>query len=145
MEICGIVTILDNDKHDPVQFRRKLENLARENMLQKRPIFGIAIKEMEAWLLGDVEAIKAAYPYAKINALRGYEQDGICETWEVLANVVYPKGLKELKKKAGAGYAEIGKAKAEWADLIGKEIDLRRNTSPSFHRFVSELEDCISC
>ena len=68
-----------------------------------------------------------------------YEQDGICDTWQVLADMVYPRGLRGLKKKAGTAYAEIGRAKCEWADKIGCLLDLDNNNSPSFCRFIQEL------
>ena len=139
MEKAAIIVVLDNDKRDPVQFRTDLENLADNNMIYLDHVFGIAVKEMEAWLLGDMEAVKLAYPNTKINAWRGYEQDGICDTWEVLANAVYPGGVKKLKKRAGTRYSEIGKAKAEWADRIGEMLSLEKNVSQSFNKFLSEL------
>lgn len=56
--------------------------------------------------------------------LKSYIQDGICDTWQVLANMVYPGGLNQLMKIAKNGYGEIGKAKGEWADKIGEKLDL---------------------
>lgn len=94
---------------------------------------------MEAWLLGDVDAIGAAYPEYKKGAAKTYVQDGICDTWEVLANMVYPGGLVKLKKNAGNSYSEIGRAKAEWADRIGGRLNLMTNASPSFQFFINEL------
>lgn len=88
--------------------------------------------KMQKWLLGDAEAIKKAYPNARMQCIKKYEQDAICETWEVLADMVYPKGVSKLKKKSGDGYAEIGKAKCEWADQIGRYLDLHNNQSPSY-------------
>ena len=34
--------------------------------------FCIAVKEMEAWLLGDIEAIEKAYPNAKKTAIKEF-------------------------------------------------------------------------
>lgn len=106
-------------------------------------VFCVAIKEMEAWLLGDAVAIKEAYPNAKMQYIKKYQQDGICETWEVLADIVYPHGLSRLKKKAGGSYLEIGKAKCEWADKIGGCLHLHENVSPSYQYFIGELEKRI--
>lgn len=136
---AALFIVLDNDKREPKQFRLELENIAISNMILLDYVFCIAVKEMEAWLLGDVEAIKTAYPNTKISAWHGYEQDEICDTWEVLANAVYPGGLKKLKRLAGTGYHVIGKAKAEWADRIGGALNLEQNISPSFQKFISEL------
>lgn len=93
--------------------------------------------------VGDPDAIIKAYPNAKIQNLRRYEQDGICETWEVLADVVYPRGLSGLKKKAAGSYSEIGRAKCEWADQIGKCLELHKNKSLSYCYFISQLEGRI--
>lgn len=62
-------------------------------------VFCIAVKEMEAWLLGDETAIENAYPSVRKKFLKSYEQDGICDTWEVLANMVYPGGLAGLRNQ----------------------------------------------
>ena len=71
---------------------------------------------------------------------KAYEQDGICDTWEVLANMLYPGGLAALKKKSKNSYSVTGSAKCEWADKIGKELNLECNLSPSFNRFLRSLQ-----
>ncbi len=140
MEKASLIIVLDNDKRDIEQFRNELENLVSSNKIVCDCVFCVAIKEMEAWLLGDAEAIKEAYPDARMQCLKRYRQDAICETWEVLADMVYPKGLSRLKKKAGDTYAEIGKAKCEWADKIGRCLHLYKNQSPSYRHFIDALE-----
>lgn len=106
-------------------------------------VFCVAVKEMEAWLLGDIQAVEKAYPNVRKNYLREYEQDGLCDTWEVLANMIYLGGLNKLKKRAANSYMEIGRAKSEWAEKIGKELQLKNNLSPSFNHFIKELEKRI--
>ena len=140
MPHSAIFIVLDNDKRDRAVFRKQLEEVARSNMILSDHVFCIAVKEMEAWLLGDIKAIEEAYPELRKSAGRKYIQDGICDTWEVLADMVYPGGLKKLKKKAANSYMEIGKSKAEWADKIGEKLDLERNQSPSFQFFINELK-----
>lgn len=68
--------------------------------------------------------------------INNYKQDSICGTWEVLANAVYPGGLKRIKKQP---YGEIGKMKSEWADKIGSCMNFDRNASPSFNAFLNEI------
>jgi hypothetical protein len=88
---------------------------------------------MEAWLLGDPDAIVAAYPRAKRQVISAYCQDSVCGTWEVLADAVYPGGAKKLKEQ---GHQAIGLEKYRWAEQIGPHLDLDANQSPSFRKFV---------
>ncbi len=141
MEDSALIIVLDNDQRDVRKFRQELENTAISNIVLCDYVFCVAVKEMEAWLLGDPGVIREAYPDAKIQFLKRYEQEGICDTWEVLADIVYPHGYQKLKKKAGGNYTEIGKAKCEWADKIGKCLHLYENRSPSYQYFIRELEN----
>lgn len=134
-----IMVILDNDNRKPEEFRTQLYEMAQQNMILSDHVFCIAVKEMEAWLLGDMNAIEKAYPHVRKSAGKDYIQDGICDTWETLANMIYPGGLVKLRKKAANSYNEIGEMKAEWADKIGRMLDLRQNRSPSFQTFICEL------
>lgn len=140
---AALVVVMDNDTREPEKFRKQLEEMAKKNMVSVDYVFCIAVKEMEAWLLGDIQAIEKAYPNVRKNYLREYVQDGICDTWEVLANMVYPGGINKLKKRAANLYMEIGKAKSEWAEKIGKELQLKHNLSPSFQFFIGQLEKRI--
>lgn len=144
MDHVALVVVMDNDKRDTKLFKKELEQIAVSNFILCDYVFCIAVKEMEAWLLGDSEAIREAYPNARMQFLQKYEQDGTCDTWEVLAEIVYPKGLRGLRKKAGGSYTEIGKAKSEWADKIGQCIHLHENASPSYRYFIGEIEKRIS-
>lgn len=143
MESAALVIVLDNDKRDVKQFRQQLEHVAVSNFVLCDYVFCVAVKEMEAWLLGDSRAIQEAYPNAKMQLMKKYEQDAICETWEVLADIVYPQGHLKLKKRAVGNYSEIGDAKCEWADKIGKCLHLHENSSPSYQYFIGELEKRI--
>ncbi|MDO5424054.1 MAG: DUF4276 family protein [Eubacteriales bacterium] len=140
---AALVIVLDNDKRDCEQFRKELENVAACNMVLCDYVFCIAVKEMEAWLLGDLKAITEAYPNAKTQYIKKYKQDAICDTWEVLADIVYPQGLKKLRKEAAGSYHRIGSAKCEWADKVGEHLHLHENASPSYNYFVEELEKRI--
>lgn len=140
---AAIIVVLDNDQREPEEFRRQLEQVAINSLLLTHYIYAIAVKEMEAWLLGDEEAIWQAYPNARRGYLKEYQQDTICDTWQVLANMLYSDGLKHLQKKAGSKYTEIGKMKCEWADKIGEFLNVKQNKSPSFQYFITELEKQI--
>ena len=143
MKEVSIVIVLDNDMRDVKRFREDLELLAIESMVFTDHVFCIAVKEMESWLLGDIEAIEAAYPHIRKSVIKNYNQDGLEDTWEVLADAVYKNGLKGLRKKADNAYTEIGKAKAEWADRIGGFMNLECNRSPSFQYFITSIKSRI--
>lgn len=140
---AALFVVVDNDKRDTEEFREQLENLAIENGILTDYVFCIAVKEMEAWLLGDIEAIELAYPLVRKNMMSTYTQDGICDTWEVLANMVYPGGLAQLRKKDAKSYREIGKMKSEWAGRIGEKLNISANNSLSFQYFIGQLKKRI--
>ena len=94
--------------------------------------FRFAIEESEAWLLGDPFAAELAYPRAKQAILDTYVQDSICGTWELLADAIHERGAVDLVRR---GYPDIGIAKCEWAERIGRLVDIQRNQSPSFAKF----------
>ena len=134
-----IIVVLDSDDHDVQQFRSELEAVAMQNMIKIDHVFCLAVEEIEAWLLGDRHALLSAYPHAKMHVLNTYVQDSICGTWEVLADAVYPGGTSKLSREH-ASFIEIGKLKAEWAQIIGIHMDLKSNESPSFNDFIHEIE-----
>lgn len=96
----------------------------------------VAIEEGEAWLLGDISAVRTAYPKANTNILKGYSNDSICGTWEKLADAVYPGGAAALSLR---GWQAIGAEKTVWAASITPHMDVHHNDSPSFKNLKSEL------
>ena len=134
-----IVIVLDNDDHNTEEFRNSLEQVADQNMITVDHVFCIAVEEVEAWLLGDENAITSAYPNVKLSVLHNYVQDSICGTWETLADAIYPGGYSKLIKSA-VSYSEIGRIKAEWSRNIGAYMEFNSNNSPSFNYFFSEIQ-----
>ena len=131
-DLVAVVVVVDLDDRDCMAFKQELLDVL--NACNPRPwtLFRIAIEESEAWLLGDRDAVKAAYPGAKDPVLDGYVQDSICGTWEVLANAIHPGGSARLKK---SGYPAMGAAKCQWAENIAPFLDVDRNRSRSFQVF----------
>lgn len=127
-----VVVVVDLDDRDCVAFKQELLDVLEACNPRPRTLFRIAIEESEAWLLGDREAVKAAYPHANTAVLDRYEQDSICGTWEVLANAAHPGGAAGLR---AAGYPETGRVKCEWAARITPHMDVDRNRSKSFQVF----------
>ena len=98
--------------------------------------FCIAVEEGEAWLLGDIPAVKAAYPNARVNILRSYENDAICGTWELLADAVYRGGSNQLTNE---GWQAVGREKSNWSKTIAPHMDVENNASPSFCYFREKV------
>ncbi len=138
---ASVIVVCDLDDRNLRAFRRELTDLLDKVHPAPDTAFCLAIEEGEAWLLGDIPAIKKTFPRAKEAVLDGYENDSICGTWEVLADAVYPGGAKALKDQ---GYRVAGAEKSRWAREIGPHMDIDNNRSPSFRDFMSALKPVSS-
>lgn len=144
----SIIIVLDNDTRDTVKFQEDLEKLAQRENISIDHVFCIAVEEMEAWLLGNRNALQSAYANAadRISSkYSSYKQDSICGTWECLADMLTKGGIAKFRKKNPTAF-DVGRCKSEWAKKIGQQMNLRENTSPSFQKFLHELDKRrISC
>lgn len=129
---AAVVVIVDLDDKDCMTFKQELLDILSSCNPKPTTLFRIAIEEGEAWLLGDHNAVKDAYPRVKDAVLNAYIQDSICGTWEKLADAIYPGGSSKLCQ---LGWPHIGQAKCEWAERIAPHIDIDRNQSKSFQVF----------
>jgi len=141
-----IIVLVDADREDCRQLKARLDSIAREAGFVVRSDAGagnafqvlnrIAVEELEAWFLGDVEALRAAYPnlppklrrgakYRDSDAIRG----GTCEALE-----------RVLKR---AGYYPAGLPKIEVARRMSAQMDPARNRSHSFRVFWDALADMM--
>ena len=138
----SIVIVLDNDTRDTIRFQEDLEKLAKREEILIDHVFCIAVEEMEAWLLGDRNALRAAYANVadRISSkYSSYKQDSICGTWECLADMLTKGGIAKFRKKNPTAF-DVVRCKSEWAEKIGHEMELRKNVSPSFQKFLYELD-----
>ena len=136
----ALLVVCDLDNKCLKTFRQTLLDVLNSCNPQLQTRFCIAIEEGEAWLLGDISAIKAAYPQAKANILNNYQNDSICNTWELLAEAVFIGGLRALKKK---GTRAIGIEKSDWAERIAPQMNVDKNASPSFCYFRDKIRELI--
>ena len=136
-----VVVVCDLDQRCLKTFRAELLGIIEKCNPCPEVRFCIAVEEGEAWLLGDIDAVKAAYRNAKDYVLRAYRNDSVCGTWEKLADAVYPGGSQKLSEQ---GWQVIGAEKSKWAEKIAPHMDVGRNKSPSFQYFCSKLRD-LSC
>ncbi|MFH1153229.1 MAG: hypothetical protein V1793_05390 [Pseudomonadota bacterium] len=138
--IDAVVVVLDADKRNCSEFLSELKATAATCTPAPATLFRLAIEEIEAWYFGDRAAVMAAYPRAKLGMLGNYVQDSVCDTWEVLADVLYAGGSAAIKKK---GWPLPGQVKHEWAVKIGPLMNPDRNISPSFRKFRDGLRQLV--
>ena len=127
-----VIVVCDLDDRRLKAFRTELVEVLDACVPRPRARFCFAIEEGEAWLLGDLPAVRKAYPRAKARVLDAYENDSICGTWEVLADAVYPGGTAALSSE---GWQAVGMEKSRWAESISPHMELGSNKSPSFRYF----------
>ena len=137
---AAVILVCDLDDKCLKTFRQELFTVLKSCQPEPETRFCLAIEESEAWLLGDISAIKAAYPKAKINVLNQYQNDSICGTWELLAVAIYTGGSSKLKKK---GWQAIGGEKSAWSRKIAPQMDVNNNASPSFRYFRKKILELI--
>lgn len=133
---AAVILVCDLDDRCQKTFRNQLYHILIS--CNPKPItrFCFAIEEGEAWFLGDLNAIKAAYPHAKDAVLNSYVNDSICGTWEKLADAIYKGGAATL---AANGWQAVGKEKSKWADEITPHMSIDQNQSPSFRHFREKI------
>ena len=131
-----LFVICDLDDKCLKVFRGELQEILDGCYPAPKTRFCFAIEEGEAWLLGDIPAIKKAYPKAMDSVLNEYKNDSICGTWEKLADAIYKGGASALSKR---GWQSVGMKKSRWAEKICPHMDVEKNRSPSFIYFRDKL------
>ena len=139
--IDAVVVVLDSDRHNCVEFLAELKALAAACNPAPNTMFRLAIEEVEAWYLGDRQALQEAYPRAKAEVLGRYVQDSVCDTWELLADAIHSGGSASIKK---TGWPLPGQIKCEWAEKIGPLLEPGRNVSPSFGKLRDGLRRLVA-
>ena len=132
----AVVIICDLDDRNKQHFLSELDDVLKSCHPRPNTFFCLAVEEFEAWYLGDLDAVKKAYPHAKNNVLSAYENDTICGTWEVLADAVYSGGSNALTQK---GWQAVGAQKSIWAETISPHMNVEENASPSFREMRDQL------
>jgi len=136
-----IVVLVDEDRQNSHDLKRQMEVAALKAGLSTKTSSGgerfqvlnrIAVEELEAWFLGDIEALRQAYPRlpeSLTRVPRFRDPDAIhTGTWETLE--------KNLQRY---GYYKSGYRKVEAARAIATHMDPGRNRSKSFQTFLTGL------
>lgn len=144
-----ILVTIDRDDDDCTALKARLEHLAQAAGLPSKSTPGpdgrfrvvnrIVIEELESWFLGDISALRSAYP--RVPATLGHRKtyrdpDAIKGgTWEALHRVL----------KASGHYAASGHLpKIDVARRVTRYMLPERNKSRSFQAFVGGLEALLS-
>ncbi|MEK7748361.1 MAG: hypothetical protein AAB300_04740 [Nitrospirota bacterium] len=138
---AAVILVCDLDNKCMKKFRAELYGILRACDPRPKTRFCIAIEEGEAWFLGDLHAVRTAYPKAKALVLNSYVNDSICGTWEKLADAVCQGGSSTLAAK---GWQAVGAEKSKWADAITPRMTVENNRSPSFRHFCEKLKQLAS-
>ncbi len=142
-----VVVLVDEDRQDCRQLKGGLEGVAAAAGLTTKTVAGVgqpflvlnrvAVEELEAWFLGDCDAIVAAYPRvpSSLPSRQGFRDPDAVKggTWEQLDRVLQR-----------AGYHRGGIAKIAAAKDIVPHMDPARNRSTSFQHFCAGLRALLS-
>jgi hypothetical protein len=139
-----IAVLIDRDNDDCFELKRKLEQRAINARLTTKSSVGsaeifvvlnrIVIEELESWFLGDVYAIKYAFPDISNNYVTTHKN-------------ILPDEISKPSKKLETllqrnNYYITGLPKIEVAEKISKHMVPQRNKSKSFQIFCSGLRAC---
>lgn len=138
--VSRIVVLVDQDRDDCVTLRQKLDKIAadagfRASGADRSVLNRIAIAELEAWFLGDVPALRRAYPRVppSTGAKKAFrDPDAIDGTWEALERLLQEHG-----------YHKGGLPKVAAAAAIAEHMDAERNESRSFRVFRDGLRRLV--
>lgn len=129
-----VIVLLDLDDKNMDTFLRQLNHLLVFCENDFKPLFEFAVEELEAWYLGDRNALLLYNPNMRLNVLEEYQQDAICGTWELLLKADDPALLRQGKRNK-----YILEKKRDWAKGITVNMDINKNSSPSFNKFRHDV------
>lgn len=124
-----ILVLIDQDQEDCRKLKKRLNQyVTAAGLAYRRQVLNrIVIAELEAWFLGDLEAVCSAFPKvpASLHRKAAYrDPDGIRDSWETLERILQR-----------AGYYRNGMPKIETARAIARQMEPARNRSHSFQCF----------
>jgi len=122
-----VVIIQDQDSSDCKLLKADLTHLV--NVSGPLPhLIRIACRELEAWYLGDMDAIEHVYPKFKAEKYRNWEKfrdSDLCNASDELKKIIpdFQKGVASRE--------------------ISKYLNIQKNRSTSFHHLISGLKSFI--
>jgi hypothetical protein len=127
-ETDRVLIVVDLDDDSCTDLKSRLVNLLKGCDPRPVVLFRIAIEETEAFYLGDQEAIRKAYPTAKVSRIKSYVPDSICGTAELFQEII--QAAREDK--------------VEWAERMSAHLGTTwqgasANRSPSYRQLCKGL------
>lgn len=119
-----VVIIHDQDSADCKILKEELRNLVVSNS-RVPSLIRIACRELEAWYIGDMDALESVYPIFKADKYRRwakFRNPDICNASNELEQIIstFQKGIASKE--------------------ITKYLDLENNKSESFNQFISGIK-----
>ncbi|TAN71459.1 MAG: hypothetical protein EPN14_11860 [Gallionella sp.] len=128
-EQCLVLVLVDVDNDDCVQLLAGLKALLLGLPIKPpRVLFRLAIEETESWFLADSNAIKKAFPNAKLGLIQNIAPDARVGAWEKLAECLGHKPSNGAPKKT------------HWAEQIAPHLNFDTPFSPSLGKLISGLK-----
>jgi hypothetical protein len=140
-----VVVLLDRDDDDCRALKERLERMAADAGIRTPSatggpaelVFRIVVEELESWFLGDVPALRCAYPRLPPDLDQQVKyrdpENIVGGAWEALAHV--------LSKH---GYHRTGLAKIAAASDIARHMNVESNRCRSFHVFRDGLRRLVN-
>jgi hypothetical protein len=123
-----VIIIHDQDASDCKVLKIELQDLVNTNS-NIPSLIRIACRELEAWYLGDMDALESVYPQFKAKHYRG---------WALFRNPDNCNASDEIRKIIST--FQKGVASKE----IGKHIDLNINKSESFNHLITGIKKFLN-
>jgi hypothetical protein len=99
----GVVVLVDADDDDSATLAASIREVAAACGGAVRVFVSLAVEETEAFYLGDLKALKLAFPNADMTLARTYNPDSICGTAEYFGRIVRDGGLNKVAWGAAMG------------------------------------------
>jgi hypothetical protein len=131
-----IVIIVDQDQNDCLELKQRILNYANIAGIAQRTVIRIAVAELEAWFLGDIEALEIAFPKLKRLKL------GSKATYRQPDQRAFPS--EDLERElVTAGYNGYSKLSGSQKICQCLNLSEHHNKSKSFHVTLSRMKTLI--
>ncbi len=123
------VILHDKDSHDCIQLKQKLRDICHKARPDLHPLIRIACHELEAWYLGDFNALSSAYRDFDAKSVRNRAK---------YRNVDALENAAEELSKLVPSYQKVSGSR-----LLGASMQAEVNQSHSFRVFIQGIQRLV--